>query len=89
MAIVVVERTLPAPASFEDLQAMEDAAAWCLELHSVTFKVSYFSRDRTRMICLYEAPDAEAVRKSQETAKLPFDAVWTADAYPGAGSSGS
>jgi hypothetical protein len=30
------------------------------------------------MICEYEAPDAEAVRKLQRTASMPFERVWTA-----------
>ena len=32
------------------------------------------------MICLYRAPDAEAVRKANRTAGLPFDRVWPARA---------
>ena len=86
MATVLVERTLPEPGNYDELQAMEDAAAWCLELHSVTFRHSYFSTDRTRMICVYEAPDAESVRKAQRQGGLPFDRVWTADIYPKKGS---
>ena len=30
------------------------------------------------MICEYEAPDADAVRKVQETTGLPFERIWTA-----------
>jgi hypothetical protein len=33
------------------------------------------------MICLYAAPDAEAVRRAQSTAQMPFDGVWTVALY--------
>jgi hypothetical protein len=36
------------------------------------------------MICVYEAPDAEAVRKANTTAKLPFERVWSASLIPSA-----
>ena len=78
MAIVMVERKFDEANSFDDLQAQEDGFAWCAEQHQVTFIRSYFSKDRKRMICEYEAPDAEAVRRVQRTAAMPFERVWTA-----------
>jgi hypothetical protein len=52
----------------------------------VSFLKTYFSRDRRRMVCFYEAPDAESVRLAQEKAGLPFDRAWTSRAirHPGA-----
>lgn len=78
MEQVVVERTFPEPVEFADVQAQEDAHAWCLEAHNVRFLCTYFSRDRTRMICVYEAPDAESVRQAQTKADMPFDRIWSA-----------
>jgi hypothetical protein len=77
----MVERKLDEGASFDQLQAQEDAFAWCAKQHEVTFIRSYFSKDRKRMICEYEAPDAEAVRKLQRTASMPFDRIWTATVF--------
>ena len=57
-------------------QAIEDAGAWCLETHRVKFARTFFSLDRTRMICLYQAPDAEAVRMAQRQAGMPMERVW-------------
>jgi hypothetical protein len=37
---------------------------------------SFFSLDGKRMLCFYEAPDAEAVRVAQREAALPVEAVW-------------
>jgi hypothetical protein len=73
---VLVERTFPVPVRLEDVQALEDAAAWCLEAHRVTFARTFFALDRKRMLCFYEAPDAEAVRLAQREAAMPVDAVW-------------
>ncbi len=80
MSLVVVERSFSAPVSFDDVQALEDRGAWCLEAHAVRSLRSYFSRDRRRMICLYEAPDVESVRFANRQAGLPFDLVWGARA---------
>jgi hypothetical protein len=77
MALVIVERRFAAPVAFEDIQAMEDQGAWCLDAHGVTFVRTYFSQDRTRMLCLYEAPDADAVRAAQATIGMPFERVWS------------
>jgi hypothetical protein len=86
VSVVVVERAFPQPVAFGDIQAIEDRGASCLEAHGVRFLRSYFSRDRRRMICLYEAPDAEAVRLAQEKAGVPFETVWTSRVvrHPGA-----
>jgi hypothetical protein len=78
VSVVLVERSYASPVAFEDVQAIEDRNAWCLEAHSVTFLKSYFARDRQRMVFLYEAPDAETVRRLQEQAGLAFDRVWAA-----------
>jgi hypothetical protein len=78
---VVVERSFDAPASMEELQAREDAAAWCLNQHRVKFIRSLFSSDRLRMICLYNAPDAESVRVAQIQAGMPVERVWACRHY--------
>jgi len=73
---VVVERSWSEPVNMDDIAAIEEAGSWCLEAHDVTFIRTFFSRDRKRMVCLYQAPDAESVRMSQNKAKMPFDQVW-------------
>ena len=76
MSTVVVERSFAEPVAFEDVQALEDRGGWCLEAHGVRFVKTYFSRDRRRMICLYEAPDAESVRLAEDKAGVPFERAW-------------
>jgi len=73
---VLVTRAFPEPVTLEAIQAIEDAAAWCLDTHRVKFARTFFSRDRKRMICLYQAPDAEAVRLAQREAGMPLESVW-------------
>lgn len=76
--VIVVERAFDAPVDPAALQAREDAVAWCLEQHGVRFLRSYAALDRLAMVCLYGAPDAEAVRATQRTAGLPVARAWPA-----------
>jgi hypothetical protein len=85
LELVIVERSFGQPVEFEPLQAREEAGAWCLDLHRVHFLRTYFSADRCRMICLYEAPDAESVRRAQKQIEMPLDDVWTAELVEGRG----
>lgn len=78
MAVVLVERTFESPQSFAELQSKEEAAAWCMTAQHVRFLRSFFSADRRRMVCMYEAPDAESVRVTQRTAGLPVAHAWSA-----------
>lgn len=75
-ANVLVRRRFAQPVSVEQIQALEDAGAWCLEARRVKFIRTYFSTDGKRMICLYRAPDAESVRQAQHQAKMPVEDVW-------------
>ena len=80
-ALAVVERSFAEPTRFEEVQALEDRGAWCLALHRVGFLASCISLDHRRMICLYEAPDVDAVRRANARLGLPFDRVWCAEPF--------
>jgi hypothetical protein len=74
----VIERTFPAPFTLPltadgdrtcravDGRNAEDGVHW---LHS------YFSDDRTRSFCVYDAPTPEAVRRSAAANGLPVDRI--------------
>ena len=79
-ALILVERQFEQPVVFDDLLAVGARNIACFDLHDVRHARSYFSTDRRRMICLDQAPDAEAVRKANRTAGLPFDRAWPARA---------
>jgi uncharacterized protein DUF4242 len=78
MAFVIVERSFGEPVQFDEIQAIGDRGAWCFDAYGVRFVRSFFSTDRRRMICLYEAPDADSVREAQRKAGMPFERVWSA-----------
>jgi hypothetical protein len=78
MTLVIVERSFEQACDIESLQAQENGGAWCLDLHRVRFVRTYVSRDNKRMVCIYDAPDAESVRLAQGTIAMPVDRVWAA-----------
>jgi hypothetical protein len=84
MTMIIVERRFPSPISDADLMAFATRQANCLETHRVTYRRSLLSQDRRRMICEYDAPDTESVRRVQREAEGPFESVWVAEAL-GAG----
>jgi hypothetical protein len=80
MTTIIVERRFAAPVAEADIAAFAARQQECLTIHGVTRRRSLLSRDRQRMICEYEAPDAESVRRVQRQAEGPFESVWVADA---------
>lgn len=79
MELVVVERVFDPPLEPEQVrQAIRAAPPACYRLYGVRHLRTLLSRDGRRMICEYEAPDAEAVRVANEKVGYPFQRVWTA-----------
>jgi hypothetical protein len=79
MPRVIVERTFDPPLTVQELEATERRMAPCRELYGVEWICSFWSSDRRRMICEYEAADAESVRAVQREARAIFDRIWTAE----------
>lgn len=80
MTLVIVERSFEEPVDVAALNAREQAGSWCLDQYRVRFLRTLVARDGKRMLCIYDAPDAEAVRVSQRTLDMPVDRVWAATA---------
>jgi hypothetical protein len=55
--------------------------SWCLQQYRVKPVRSFVSRDGRHAVCIYEAPDAEAVRATQREAGLPFERIWAAELF--------
>ncbi len=72
----IVERTFSPPMSDHELSEVTARMAPCLELYDVKWIRTHLSQDGQRMVCEYEARDAESVRKVQHEAKAKFDRVW-------------
>lgn len=87
METVIVERRFETPAVMDEVQAAGRAtAAWCREQYRVTYLHTYLSLDRQTMICIYTAPDADSVRRTQETAGLPVLRAWPGELVIDSGS---
>jgi len=79
METVIVERTLDEPVDVTALADNRERVLACLRAHNVRFEQSYVSADGKRMICVYQAPDAESVRIAlRQHGLLPFDRAWKA-----------
>jgi Protein of unknown function (DUF4242) len=76
---IIVERRFAAPVSDEALAAGAARQQGCMDIHRVAYLRSLLSQDRQRMICEFDAPDAESVRRVQREAEVPFESVWVAD----------
>lgn len=82
METVIVERTLDQPANAGVLADNRERMVSCLQAHNVRFVQSYVSADGQRMICVYQAPDAESVRIAlRQHGVLPFDQAWKASVW--------
>ena len=84
MPRVIVERAFETPLTQEELTAVEKRMAPCLELYNVRWVRSYWSMDRRRMICEYDAADVASVRNVQREAEAKFDRAWAAEVLIGA-----
>jgi hypothetical protein len=81
MALVVVERIFPEPVDLDMFRAAVKDNKSCRDLHQVRYLRGYLSGDRLRMVCLFEAPDAESVRIANRQAGMPYERIWTATIY--------
>ncbi|RWO11082.1 MAG: DUF4242 domain-containing protein [Mesorhizobium sp.] len=79
MPRIIVERSFEAPFTQQELDAVEARMAPCLDLYDVRWIRSYWSSDRLRMICEYEAADIASVRNVQHEAEARFERAWAAD----------
>ena len=79
MPRIIVERTFETPLTPAELKATEERLAPCLDIYRIRWIRSYWSADRRRMICEYDAPDAASVKSVQHEAEAKFDRIWTAD----------
>jgi hypothetical protein len=79
MTHIIVEQTFDPPLTPEAFSRLAARVEPCLEQHDVVWIRSFMGADRRRMICHFEAVDAEAVRAAYRSADAPFDRVWTAE----------
>jgi hypothetical protein len=85
MIQLVVEQSFDPPLTDEVYDQMSRRIDPCLAAHDVKWRRSFLSTDRRRMICAFEAADAEAIRTAYRSAGEKFDRVWVAEVYEPAG----
>lgn len=81
MAHLIVESTFSTPLTDEEHDRAAKRLDPCLEAHGAKWMRSYLSTDRLRMVCEFEAADAEAVRSSYRSAGERFERVWPTHVY--------
>lgn len=79
MSIVIVETLSDVPLTPEEPTANDLQLLSCLAERNGSWRYSLISSDRLRMICTFDAPDAEVVRESYRKTKVTFSRVWSGD----------
>jgi hypothetical protein len=79
MARVIVEQVFAEPLTDDRYGALSKALDPCLQVRRSLWRRSSRSADGLRLICEFEAPDAEEVRDAFRCAGLAFERVWTAN----------
>jgi hypothetical protein len=81
MASIIVEYTFARPISDEELGKSAKKLDSCLEIRNGAWVRSSLSEDRKRMICEFDAPDAESVREALRVSGQDFERVWPAQVF--------
>jgi hypothetical protein len=76
MPLYIVEHEYAQPLSEEAHKAEMARADPCLRQYEVTWKASYLAVDRMKMVCIFEAENAEQVRSAMRSGDIPFAKVW-------------
>ena len=79
MPLVIVETAFDPPITQEEFDAQAEKTAECLDEREAQWVTSYFSVDRRRRICVFNAKDAESVRQAYRNSGTKFERVWAAE----------
>jgi hypothetical protein len=80
MTMIVVEHQFePALNLSRGLPTANALGGPCLPIYNVAWRSTYFACDGTQAVCVYDAPDAETVRRAYRAAGAQFVAVWSAE----------
>jgi Protein of unknown function (DUF4242) len=79
MAIAIVETFSDSPLTPEKPTDIHYRVFNCLAERNATWRYSLLSVDRHRMICTFDAPDAESVRESFRKAGGFFNRIWAGE----------
>jgi hypothetical protein len=78
---IVLEREFEEPLTAADVRKLA-AGTRCLKLYRVKPICSYLMPGGRRMVCIFEAPDAEALRSVSRVNDFRSATVWAATYHP-------
>ena len=79
MTFVLVERAFARSATLDEIACVHGRIAWCLDKWGARPLLHGLAGTRLRSLCLYEAPDVEAIRRvSRQMAVEPEPEIWPA-----------
>lgn len=78
---VVVERELDPPVTLELVASVFASGKGCLGLHGAEPVASHLSKDGRRLLCIFDAPDAESVRIANRQMGVPVARAWPAELH--------
>jgi SAM-dependent methyltransferase len=81
MARVIAEQIFQEPFTDERYASFAKRLDPCLEMRKGAWRRSALATDRLRMVCEFEAPDAEAVREAFRASALAYERVWSAEVF--------
>lgn len=86
MVSVIIERAYGRPIKLDDIFTGDRALRWCLDIYAGSARFHALTAEARNSICVYEAPDAEAMRNVERTSGLrAAQRIWAATVHPGPG----
>ena len=83
MAFVIIEREFESPFTLEQVYGAEDGARWCMRMYGAHVCLHFLARDGLRLVCVFDAPDAEAMRNVTRQMNYPTPRhLWSATFHP-------
>lgn len=77
MTFVLAERAFAEPVTLDEIACVHGRMGWCLDRWGARSLLHGLAASRTRSLCLYEAPDAEALRHvARQMAVEPAPKIW-------------
>ena len=81
MARVMVEQVFSEPFTDERYAEFAKRVDPCIEVRNGAWRRSAMAVDRLRVVCEFEAPDADSVREAYRVSGVPYERIWTENVF--------